>query len=122
VEAQPAAEQAAATPSEQESAAPAEDEAPPPEVQDRPTEVNASADGGTLWQVQLTDKQLDEAWLAGLLGGDTLVLAVGTDQWVRLDEARRVQSAPEAAGLPIQEPASQTEPWPATAVHSLPGE
>ncbi len=43
------------------------------------------------YQVELTGSQLEAAVLAGVLGADPLVMAPGTDRWVRLSELRRAQ-------------------------------
>ncbi len=67
------------------SAAPA-DEARPP--------LQADGIGDPLWQVKLTGKQIENAFHAGLLGDDTLVLVAGSDQWVPFGAVRRAQSAP----------------------------
>jgi len=49
-----------------------------------------AADGAEpLWQVQLPERQLEAAFEAGLVGDDALVMAIGTDQWVRFGDVRR---------------------------------
>jgi hypothetical protein len=125
VEAQPAApavtsEQPPMTPEEETPAPFAPDASPPQEAPDVPADLQAAGDRDPLWQVQLTVKQLEEALRAGLLGDDALVLAAGTDQWVRLGEvlphAPWGESRAVAESLP--EPASQTEPWPASPLQS----
>jgi hypothetical protein len=64
------------------------DETPVTSSQDTPV---AKADGSPepQWQVQLSERQLDAVFAAGLLGDDALVMAIGTDQWIRLGDARR---------------------------------
>ena len=54
------------------------------------TPVTKAADSAEpLWQVQLPERLLEAAFEAGLLGDDVLVMAVGTDQWVRFGDVRR---------------------------------
>jgi hypothetical protein len=125
------AQEAAPAPAPAETA----QEAPAPEA---PTDEQTSADSAQvdapeLWQVKLTLKQLEDAFNAGLIEDDTPVLAAGADEWVELGTLRREQPAPfgDAVGVPSSqdgapaEPASRTEPWPATLAgnsHSPTGE
>jgi hypothetical protein len=117
-----APEQAPASASERVPAPPAQDAAPPPVQADSPVQAPVQADspvqadppaqaqvapsvtsepgaGDPLWQVKLTGKQLEEVVRAGLLGDDTLVLAAGSDQWVRFVDVRQSHSAPAGASL-----------------------
>jgi hypothetical protein len=75
-------------------------------------------DAEQLWQVKLTTKQLEDAFHAGLFGDDTPVLPTGGDEWQSLGDVRRSQ--PSAFGNALQEPASRTEPWPATVAANRP--
>jgi hypothetical protein len=43
------------------------------------------------WQVRLSYDQLEEAFRAGLLDSDSQVMAIGTDQWIRLGDLRSAQ-------------------------------
>jgi len=96
--------------------------------------------------VKVTLKQLEEAFHARLLDDDTQVLAAGTNEWISLGDVRRTLPAPFGNALaepvsndtpavtassgfqessPHPEPASRTEPWPATAptnAHSSAGD
>ena len=49
----------------------------------------ASDDAEPHWQIQLPERQLEAAFEAGLVGEDALVMAVGTDRWVRFGDVRR---------------------------------
>ncbi len=51
--------------------------------------TTASGDAEPLWQIQLPERQLEAAFEAGLVGDDALVMAVGTDRWVRFGDVRR---------------------------------
>jgi hypothetical protein len=124
-QAQPAApdvapEQAPASASERAPAPPAQDEPspvqadppvqavsppqadPPVQAEVAPPVASEPAAGDPLWQVKLTGKQLEEAVRVGLLSDDTLVLAAGSDQWVRFVDVRRSHSAPPGASLVVQ--------------------
>ena len=77
-------------------------------------------DAEELWQVKLTLKQLEEAFLAGLLDDETPVLSERESEWLPLREFRSAQPPPFGSGLVSgaphhAEPASRTEPWPANA-------
>ena len=75
---------------------------PPVQAQVAPPVTLEAGAGDPLWQVKLTGKQLEEAVRAGLLGDDTLVLAAGSDQWVRFVDVRRSHSAPAGTSLVVQ--------------------
>ena len=95
-----APEEATASASEQVHAPPAEDAPPAAQVdEEQPAASQAAAGSDPLWQVKLTGKQLEEAFRAGLLGADTLVLAAGSDAWVPFGDVRQAQSAPEASSV-----------------------
>jgi hypothetical protein len=113
-------------PPEPASAAPAEDSASTPAAEEGPPEQQSAEVEEAFWQVKLTEKQLEAVFLAGLIGDDALVLIAGNEEWVRLGDLRRPQSDPDVPAPdratsdsdegpgPRQEPASRTEPWPAT--------
>jgi hypothetical protein len=75
-------------------AAPAQDASSSLRPDDGQPDLQAAWDGDQLWRVNLSGKQLQRAFYEGLLDDDTLVLAAGTDEWIRLADARRAQSAP----------------------------
>jgi hypothetical protein len=108
VEAQPAApvvtapQQAPVTTLEEAPAAPAEVASSSPRADEGQPDWQAASDGDKLWQVTLTGKQLDGAFHAGLIDDDALVAADGTDEWVRLGDVRRAQSAPGMTPLGIR--------------------
>jgi hypothetical protein len=95
-EASPAAAQGVAPPAE---LGPADPETPlaPDTLDSLPggnpgedTPVTKATDSAEpLWQVQLPERQLDAAFEAGLIGDDALVMAAGTDQWIRFGDVRR---------------------------------
>jgi len=51
--------------------------------------TKAAESAEPLWQVQLPERQLEAAFEAGLVGDDALVMAVGTDRWVKFGDVRR---------------------------------
>jgi hypothetical protein len=54
------------------------------------TPVVAATDGPEpLWQVKLSERQLEAALEAGLVGDDVLVMPADTHEWIRLGDARR---------------------------------
>jgi hypothetical protein len=73
---------------EQASAAPDQDEPSPASAAEGETPPQATVIAEARHQVQLTDGQLEAAFLSGLLDNDSLVLAAGADQWVRLGDLR----------------------------------
>jgi hypothetical protein len=88
-----APEQAPVTPLEQAPAAPAHDPSSPLRTDDGQADLQAAWNDDQVWQVKLTGKQLEQAFHAGLLGDDVLVLAAGTEEWVRFGDVTRAQSA-----------------------------
>jgi hypothetical protein len=61
----------------------------PAQSAERPVEQQQAAPAvERQWQVRLGETELRAAVEAGLLGDDVLVLAPGTDQWVKLGELR----------------------------------
>jgi hypothetical protein len=116
-QAQPAApavapEQAPASASERVPAPAAQDEPspvqadPPAQAQVAPPVALEAGVGDPLWQVKLTGKQLEAAFHAGLLGDDALVLAAGSDQWIKFVDVRRSPSAPLGTSTVVQSSAS----------------
>jgi hypothetical protein len=66
----------------------------PTESAERPVDHQQAAQAAEQeWQVRLNESQLEAAVQAGLLGADALVMAPGTDQWIRLGDLPRGQSA-----------------------------
>lgn len=83
--------------------APAGDESLANDAEATPLQPAASEADQLRWQVQLTDKQLDQAFQAGLLGEDALVQVVGSDRWARLGDIRRTRSGYPAENGPPEE-------------------
>ena len=77
---------------QESDAMPAQQGASRLDVGDEAAESSAVRQGSPQWQIQLTEDQLDEAFRVGLLGEDVLVLAIGTDQWVRFGDLQRPPS------------------------------
>ena len=115
--------------------------APSPEAaSDGQSTAEAEAQSEEPLLVRLTLKQLEEAFQARLLDDDTQVLPAGADEWVSLGDIRRALPPPFGSALaqPMDkdtaaeaspglqgsalhpEPASRTQPWPATAPASAP--
>jgi len=82
---------------QESDAPPAQEGAARLDAGDREAESSGVRQGNPQWQIQLTDEQLDEAFRVGLLGEDALVLAIGTDQWVRFGDLQRPSSTGAAA-------------------------
>jgi hypothetical protein len=99
VEANPAASVASqptpGAPAEQAPVEPAGDSPPsvPQRAEDGQQELPSASGGDQVWRVNLTSRQLQQAFHAGLLEHDALVLAVGTDEWVRLGDVTHAQSS-----------------------------
>jgi hypothetical protein len=93
VEAHPTAsvavQETAATTTEQAPVEPAGDSPAPQPTDDGQPALPFGWDRDQVWRVNLTSRQLEQAFHAGLLEHDALVLAVGTDEWVRLGDVRR---------------------------------
>jgi hypothetical protein len=107
VEAQPAApvvaaQQTPVTTLEEAPAAPAQVAPSSPRAEDGEADSQAVWDGDKVWRVTLTGKQLEGAFHAGLINDDALVLAAGTDEWVRLGDVRLAQLAPGMNPLGIR--------------------
>jgi hypothetical protein len=93
----PAADEPAPVAAPSTPAMPAEAAEAPAESAERPVEQDQAEPAvERQWQVRLGETELRAAVAAGLLGDDVLVLAPGTDQWVKLGELR----GSSAASLP----------------------
>jgi hypothetical protein len=78
-------------------AAPATNGASAPPPGDVQPDLQAAWDGDGPWQVNLSSKQLKQAFYEGVLDDDAQVRAAGSDEWIRLGDARRVPSASAAS-------------------------
>jgi hypothetical protein len=73
--------------------------------------------GGDFWYVKLSDgdvhrvtlDQLDEAFQAGHIDGDTMVLASGSEQWARLAAVAGMDDAEEEPRVEVAPPAPEPE-------------
>jgi hypothetical protein len=93
------AQETPVTPSEQAPVAAAPDAFSPLRTEDGQPDSQAAGYGDQSWRVNLNGRQLERAFNAGLLDDDALVLAAGTDDWVRLGDVRRSQSLPRRIPL-----------------------
>ena len=89
-----------------EPPAPAPEEPPPSDVETPLSDSHTAPGVEPHWQVQLTEKQIERAFLAGVLGEDTLVRVPGTDDWVRFGEIRSERSEHTAETPPAEAIAS----------------
>jgi hypothetical protein len=92
-----------AAPEPADAEAPAGDQSLAKDAEAPPRQPAASETDELRWQVQLTDKQLEQAFQAGLLGEDALVQVVGSDRWARLGDIRRTRSGYPAENGPPEE-------------------
>jgi hypothetical protein len=92
-----------APPEPADAEAPLGDQPLAKDAEETPRRPAASETAELRWQVQLTDKQLDQAFQAGLLGEDALVRVVGSDRWARLGDIRRTRSGYPAENGPPEE-------------------
>jgi hypothetical protein len=93
VMAPPAVASLASAPEEEPAASASNGSAPLPVQPD----LQAAWDGDGPWQVNLSSKQLKQAFYEGVLDDDTPVRAAGSDEWTRLGDARRTPSASSAS-------------------------